>query len=243
MLMNKFNLILLGGIALVWTVSYFAEALLRRGSSSLDPKTLDRVLRRTEGSDMLWRGPQFIGFALMLAAFLSNWRVVVITTRPFTVLAIGLAVYCVSNILHSWLVHRAYNGEAPNTPASRNALSAALMVSFAEAGLAVTIGWYVYSNAKVPNTKQPNAPATQNAASDKDSAPAKPQKLWGSENEALALLPGKEAWYFKALVKRESIRTRTEGGQTLYHLDDLEKTVEAGLPTVEDMKDYAAAGN
>ena len=234
--MSTFHLIVFGGLVGVFAVSSIAEGIMASRTAALDPHTRERIFQREASAAILWRIAHFVALVLVLAGVLRTWGIVNVTNYPYSAVAIGLAIFCASSVLRSWFASRAYHAEAPDTPASRGAFSAAVMVSIAEIALGGGVCWYVFSHRTPPGGAKTNPPAA--TAKNPTAVPAakgmQPAQ-WIGEAEALQLLPGKDAAYLQALARRADVRSRDAGGEARYHRDDIVKMKLAGLPGAEEI--------
>jgi len=250
MTIGNLQLAFIVGLLGVFIVSSAAHGMVERSAATLDRDTRERIWQRLTLGMWWWRVPDIVGVTLMVAGGL---RIVGLLPAiggvawGIPAMAIGLALVSVASSIRAWMECLAYSHTAPDKPASRNARSAAIVVTLAELCLAGVVCWYVLTHlpASAGRSRSGNTPASRsNSGAQQEEAPAagtrKPDgpardPVWADRTEALKLLPGKNVRYLDALVRRGDIRGRTEGNRKLYHRDDIVKTVEAVLPSMEDL--------
>ena len=152
-MITHFHQILLGGLIGVFIVSSFADSLLNRGKRVLDASTLDGIARRQNASSIFWRIGQSVAFVLIALGVLRTWGSfpwLHFVTRPYSTVAVGMGLYCLTNSVRAWYSVGVYRAEAPDTVASRNAFFAAILITIAEAALGGGICWYVFTHSTMP---------------------------------------------------------------------------------------------
>jgi hypothetical protein len=238
--MSTFQLILIGGIVGIIGVSHIADALITKDAINLDAGVRARIWERQARSALWWRVIEFIGMVLIAVGVLRTWGILKLTNSPFTCIAIGMAIYCLSSILKSWSAQRSYNVEAPGTPASRSAATAAMLTTVAELVLGAGICWYVFANRVPPGGKPPLGPTTQApmpANSNQKPSTAAGGAEWVDQAEALKLIK-KDADYLEVLVRRTDVRAREIGGAKQYLRSDIDQMItQTGLPDEDELAD------
>jgi hypothetical protein len=237
--MSTFQLILIGGIVGIIGVSHIADAMITKDAVNLDAGVRARIWERQARSALWWRVIEFIGMVLIAVGVLRTWGILKLTNSPFTCIAIGMAIYCLSSILKSWSAQRSYSIEAPGTPASRSAVSAAMLTTVAEIALAAGIGWYVFANRVPPGGKAAPGPTTQapTTTNTNKKAPAAAGPEWVDQAEALKLIK-KDADYLEVLVRRTDVRAREMDGARQYLRSDIDQLItQTGLPDESELAD------
>ena len=239
MTIGSTQIVIIGGVIGAFVVSTIAQNLVEKNALSLDRDLRERIWKREAQTFSWWRLLESAGIAAMIAGMAKmigfihssvDWGI--------PTMAIGFTIVCLATSLRTWLSNKAYSIEAPGTPASRSAFSAAIWVTITELSLGCAVCWFIFSHipagSKTSATTTPAVTVTGVAPS-----PATPSEsrdaLWVDEGEALRLLKGKDAAYLKALATRKDIRAREENGKTEYRRDDISAMKLAGLPSMEEL--------
>ena len=241
--MNSPFVYFIGGVIGVFLVSMVSDSLVERSAIKLDQQVRSRVFERQASSSIWWRIADGIGFLLMLVGMAKAAGMIKASgSWGIPSMAIGLAVVCVASSMRAWMSQRAYGVEAPQTPASRSALKAAILVSASELILALLVCSFVFTSTRVAGgstqKKTPSPAAVPVTAGAKTDSPE--DTLWVDQQEALRLLKGKTAEYLEALVARKDIRDRNSNGKREYRRDDISAMKVAGLPSDAELKVPAA---
>lgn len=230
----SFQMVVIGGIVGAFLAATIADSMVVSGTASLAPATRERVYQRIVKFDLFLRVLDIAGIILLVLGILGLLGV--IRGGPqfawrYGAVAAGFAVICLERVIRSWITWHCYNQESDAAAARGKTLSAALLVTIVEVALGAWVCWWVFNNVTYTGPRQPSnpAPAQQTPA-------PKTQRVWINENAALELLD-KDKAYFELLVPFAGIRNRDQGGVTLYLKSDLESQLEAGLPTLEQLKD------
>ncbi|MCZ7644866.1 MAG: hypothetical protein M5U26_06220 [Planctomycetota bacterium] len=164
----------------------------------------------------------------------------------FYLFAGGFSLLCIERVLRSWGTYSSYAKEDESGDARGSALNAALLVTVVELGLAAGLCWFVATRAIAAGGSSKPAAATEqepDAANGQDPGPGTAKtpdpNLWIPEREARELI-GRDDEYFDLLVRWGDVRPKQLGGQKLYRRRDLTSIKEAGLPTVQYMKEGLA---
>ena len=239
--MSNLGIYLIAAIIGAYLVSMLMDGVIQTASAELGRDIRERIWQRQARGARYWRSLDTLGFLLVAAGILKVLGVLH-TARSMGAwgipcMVLGLLAVCSASTLRICMLSRYYRAEAPDTKAYRQSRKAALMVSLTEVALGLFVCGFVFiplfARAEpAPNITSFDAPsAGAQTAGDKT-----PEKIWVDEREALQLLPGKNAEYLNLLVQHDDVRSVLQDGRTLYHRDDIVKTVETPLPTVEDLK-------
>ena len=232
-------MVIIGGVIGAFVVSTIAQNLVEKNALSLDRDLRERIWRREAQTLTWWRLLETGGIAAMIAGMAKMLGIISMSgSWGIPTMAIGFAVVCLATSLRTWLSNKAYAIEAPGTPASRSAFSAAVWVTLTEFSLGCVVCWFVFSHIPAGKISVPTTPSTATipAVTPSPTTPSDSRDaLWVDEAEALRLLKGKDAAYLKALAARKDVRARDENGKTEYRRDDISAMKLAGLPSMEEL--------
>jgi hypothetical protein len=239
--MNSPFVYFIGGVIGVFVVSMISDSLVERSAVKLDQNVRSRVFERQATTSLWWRIADGIGFLLMLVGMAKAAGMIKASgSWGIPSMAIGLAVVCIASSMRAWMAQRAYGVEAPQTPASKSATTAAILVSASELILALLVCSFVFTSPRVTggggNTQPKTKPAGTAAAAAGTPEKSPEETLWVDQNEALRLLKGKSPEYLEALVARQDIRDRNTDGKREYRRDDISAMKIAGLPSEAELK-------
>ena len=233
------NLILLVicGLGAAHVLSIIGDALINKGALLLDRDVLNRVLIRDARGSKVWVCGETIAVIVMVLGVLKAWGKIS-GKEPWGIpaVAIGFGLFCAANIARAWMRRVAFEAEAPGSKASKGALFAGLLTTVAELAVGIAVCGYIYTHMhhSSPSPSTP-APTTLNPTTPTQPGEQNQTQAYVSETEALALLPGKNAAYLKALADQKFIRVKSVNGATEYHRKDIVDQKYAGLPGAEEL--------
>lgn len=236
--MNEIWMVLMGGLVGIFMLTYFVDAMIEKASGPLAIDTRNTIYQTEAASLMLWRVPDGLGIALILVGFLKaagklgggmQWGI--------PAMASGLILVCIANIIRAWMRKRTYARFAPGSDAASKAVTAALLITVAEIGLA-TITIYFTGDKFLALSGKPARGGTNAAVISpppvNTGTELRPRNgLWIGEEEALERIKGRGPEYLKALREQNHVRTEVQGGKTMYRSDDFDAMLE--FPAYEEL--------
>jgi hypothetical protein len=242
------QLVIIGGVIGAFLVAQIADGMVLKAVAALSPVTRERVYQRTVKWDNYLRILDILGIIVLVVGILKIFGFIKAGAPlqwGFPCMAVGFALLCLERIARSWSIHSAYSQEQDAAAVRSKALSAALMVTVLEFALGVLVCWFVFTRSPFMSqlAKSKQGGETQQGEEDDGSgseAPKKPpvERTLVNEKAALEIL-GKDKAYLDLLVPYAPIRTQKKGDILFYSRNDLETSKEAGLPTIEEMKEAA----
>ncbi len=244
-------LIVIGGLALAHIAASIGESMIRRGALVLDRETVERVYAREQRYASIWKWCETLAGIAIIVGLLKAWGIAGGTGAwGIPTVAVGFGLFCASSVLRAWLCHRAFAVEAPRTQATRGALVAGLLTTLAECAVGFAVCGYLFNPKLFSFSHKPSQVASSTSTSTSTGTgvsplptptptPAPPTqnpRTFITERDALALLPGKDAQYLRALADQKWIRSEKNGDTRLYHRDDIIKQKAAGLPGPDELK-------
>ncbi|MBI3830446.1 MAG: hypothetical protein HY291_13080 [Planctomycetes bacterium] len=243
------QLILICSVIGCFLVAQTADGMVFKAAAALPPTTRERVFQRTVKWDIYLRILDVLGIILLILGILKA-RSFIKAGAPlewgYPCMAVGFALLCLERIARSWSIHSAYSQEQDAAAVRSKAFSAALLVTVLEFALGVLVCWFVFTRSpfmgQLAKNKQNGETQEQTAENSDDGGAAakKPAFKVTLVNEKVALeILGKDKAYLDLLVPFAPIRTQTKGDIVFYNRNDLESSKEAGLPTLDELKDAA----
>lgn len=241
---QKYLVILIGGVLASFVVASLAEGLVARGSSRLAPAVRERVYQRIVSLDLYCRLLDGLAIALLILGLLKVWGVVkwgYPTEWGLPAAVTGIGLMSLERVSRSWIKYRAYAKEEEAWDVRGRAMGAAWMVTLAELALVAGLGWFFAPKFKnlwedLAGGRPPGHPSSaEEEASPYGAGETVLKHSYVNEKEALKIL-GQDKAYLDLLVPHERIHTRSSGGLTFYRLDDLTTCKEAGLPALEELQ-------
>jgi len=231
------SLILMGGLVVVFMLTYIVDAMIEKASGPLAIDTRNTIYQEEAKTLMFWRAPDAIGIGLMLLGILKA-RGMLGGGTPWGIpaMTLGLLLVCAANTLRAWMRKRTYARFAPGSEAARTAVIAALLITVAEIGLAGATVYFTQNQvlALVGTPAKTSTAGGTTATPVNTGTELRPRNgLWIGEEEALERVKGRGAEYLKALREQNHIRTEVQGGKTMYRSDDFDAMLE--FPAYEEL--------
>lgn len=231
------SLVLMGGLVFVFMLTYIVDAMIEKASGPLAIDTRNSIYQAEASTLMWWRVPDAIGIGLMLLGILKARGMMGGTVQwGIPAMAGGLLLVCAANTLRAWLRKGTFARFAPGSDAARAAVTAALLITVAEIGLASATLYFtqkqvlalVISPAKSSTAGGNTTPAVNTGTE------LRPRNgLWIGEEEALERIKGRGPEYLKALREQNHVRTEVQDGKTMYRSDDFDAMLE--FPAYEEL--------
>lgn len=232
---------LIGGVVVCYFVATVADGVADRAAADLTTEARERIFQRQVKVSFWVRALSILGALLILVGMLKVFVVIKVGAPlqwGYPCAALGFVVLCVERIVRVWYTNAAFAREPEAASARLKLLLVTLLVTILELGLASFVMWWILDRS--PFLKQLQEQKALQGASPASRDPAttpkpKSENVWVNETGALKLL-GQDKAYLDLLVPYQQIRTKADGGVTLYLQDHLFAAKESGLPSWEELK-------
>lgn len=228
--------------------SQIAHGMVLRGSALVPPGERERIYQRQARIAGLLDLIDYLAIGILLvgmARCLGYIRYAPKTPWGLYAIGGGLALMCLGKVIRSWSLAGAYRAETAESNAIGAVVRAAVLVTVVEIALAGGVCWWLAKN-WVWSGGGSSAPASQGSgdgsgadgASGTDGTGRQERKIMIGEAEAQKIL-GKDREYLRLLAQIEEVRTEQKDGETWYRYDDVTGVKEAGLRSIEELRNLA----
>lgn len=244
-------LIFIGCVFGAHVFSQIAHGMVLRGSALVPPDERERIFQRQARIAGLLDLLDYAAIGILLVGMARCFGLIRYAPKsPWGLYAIGggLALMCLAKVARSWSLVGSYRAETAERNAIGAVVRAAVLVTVVEVALAGGVCWWMASNWVL--TGGGSSPASTGKASGSDDsngsdgsgAESRGPSLLITKAEALKIL-GKDEEYLQLLVQIREVRTELDKGKTMYRNDDVTGVKEAGLRSIEELRNLAKKQN
>lgn len=236
-------LIFIGCVFAAHVFSQIAHGMVLRGSALVPPDERERIYQRQARIAGLLDLLDYAAIGILLvgmARCLGLIRYAPKTAWGLYAIGGGLALMCLAKVIRSWSLVGSYRAETTERNAVGAVVRAAVLVTVVEIALAGGVCWWMASNWNRFSSGAGTSSSSSSGSDGTDGTDEDSQRpsLLITKAEALKVL-GKDDEYLQLLVQIREVRTEEEKGETKYRSDDVSGVKQAGLRSIEELRNLA----